>query len=134
VRRGSRDAKAKWREQYQQRFKFVQAKVTPDLAHISVESEGVAGSLDYRVKFFSTAGGGRHQISPWHDIPLMNNDGTYNLIVEIPKWTRAKYETCTTEPFNPIKQDVKNGKPRVYVWGDVRQAAMQCNAMHCHSP
>jgi len=32
--------------------------------------------------------------------------------VEIPRWTNAKMEINTKEPFNPIKQDVKKGKPR----------------------
>lgn len=28
------------------------------------------------------------------------------------QWTRAKFEIATGEPFNPIKQDVKNGALR----------------------
>lgn len=42
-----------------------------------------------------------------------------NMVVEIPKWTRQKFELSTTEPFNPVHQDSKNGKPRVYTWGDM---------------
>eukprot|EP01138_Halocafeteria_seosinensis_P011495 gb/GECG01011741.1/.p1 GENE.gb/GECG01011741.1/~~gb/GECG01011741.1/.p1 ORF type:complete len:526 (+),score=75.28 gb/GECG01011741.1/:1-1578(+) len=58
-------------------------------------------------------------ISPWHDIPLMNNDGTFNAVIEIPKWSRAKLECATNEPFNPFKHDTKKGKLRNYEWGDL---------------
>jgi inorganic pyrophosphatase len=61
---------------------------------------------------------GRVEISPWHDVPLQNADGTFNMIVEVPKWSRRKYEMATGELFNPIKIDVKNGKLREYAWGD----------------
>jgi inorganic pyrophosphatase len=40
-------------------------------------------------------------------------------ICEIPKWTRAKFEIATSELFNPIKQDVKNGQLRFYKHGDM---------------
>merc|ERR1712078_76930 len=53
-------------------------------------------------------------ISPWHDIPLKNADGTVNFICEIPKETSAKMEVATDEPKNPIKQDTKKGKLRFY--------------------
>ncbi|KAF7729258.1 Inorganic pyrophosphatase [Apophysomyces ossiformis] len=66
-------------------------------------------------------------ISPFHDIPLFaNEDGTVlNMVVEIPRWTNAKIEIATGEKLNPLKQDVKKGKPRFvrncfpykgYVW------------------
>ncbi|RWS13787.1 Inorganic pyrophosphatase-like protein [Dinothrombium tinctorium] len=53
-------------------------------------------------------------ISPFHDIPLFadQNNQTYNMVVEIPRWTNAKMEIATKEPLNPIKQDVKNGELR----------------------
>lgn len=41
------------------------------------------------------------------------------MVVEIPKWSRAKMEIATKEPFNPIKQDVKKGALRSYTWGDM---------------
>lgn len=34
------------------------------------------------------------------------------MIVEIPRWTNAKLEISKEEPFNPIKQDEKKGRPR----------------------
>lgn len=39
--------------------------------------------------------------------------------MQIPKWTRKKYEIATGEEFNPIKQDTKNGKLREYTYGDM---------------
>jgi hypothetical protein len=53
-------------------------------------------------------------ISPWHDIPLMGDNGGYNMVVEIPKMTRAKMEVATKEESNPIAQDIKKGKLRDY--------------------
>merc|ERR1711862_596550 len=53
-------------------------------------------------------------ISPWHDIPLSSEDGTYNVVVEIPKMTKAKMEIATKEPENPIAQDIKKGNLRDY--------------------
>lgn len=46
-------------------------------------------------------------------------DGTLNLVVEIPKWSRAKLECATKEPLNPIKHDIKKKKLRNYEWGDL---------------
>ncbi|KAI8377886.1 inorganic pyrophosphatase [Radiomyces spectabilis] len=34
------------------------------------------------------------------------------MVVEIPRWTNAKVEIATDQDFNPLKQDVKNGKVR----------------------
>lgn len=75
----------------------------------SVE-KGVAGTQDYRIFFKNNEG---KIISPFHDIPLVaSQDGLYNMIVEIPRWSNAKMEIATKEPFNPIKQDIKKGKLR----------------------
>ena len=51
-------------------------------------------------------------ISPWHDIPLKDGD-MYNMVVEIPKMTKAKMEVATKEENNPIAQDIKKGKLRI---------------------
>jgi inorganic pyrophosphatase len=52
----------------------------------------------------------------WHYISLKNYDKTFNMIVEIPKNTRAKMEMSKEEAKNPIKQDmIKNtNKLRFY--------------------
>ena len=57
-----------------------------------------------------------NNLSPWHDIPLQpaDSDSLYNMVVEIPKMTKAKMEVATKEPMNPIAQDIKKGKLRDY--------------------
>ncbi|KAL5968114.1 Inorganic pyrophosphatase [Taenia solium] len=69
---------------------------------------GECNSTDYRMYFFS----GTDPISPFHDIPLHNSPNTFNMVVEIPRWSNAKMEICKEELLNPIKQDVKKGKLR----------------------
>ena len=53
-------------------------------------------------------------VSPFHDIPLFadQNQGIFNMIVEVPRWTNAKMEISKEEQFNPIKQDIKKGRLR----------------------
>jgi inorganic pyrophosphatase len=55
-------------------------------------------------------------ISPWHDISLFadssQSDLIFNMVVEIPKWTNAKFEISTSKQLNPIIQDTKKGKLR----------------------
>ena len=91
---------------------------SPAVGRIHTEASGEPGSLEWRLHYFS----GETPISPWHDVPYKNTDGTYNALIEIPRWTRRKFEIATGEPFNPIKQDVKNGLLRTYAHGD-----MLCN-------
>lgn len=99
---------------------------------LKIKEEGEIFNPNYRVKYFfkDLETGYRRQVSPWHDIPLWVRDpvrtkpenipaNRYNFICEIPKWTRAKFEIATGEPFNPIKQDIKNGLPRFYKHGDM---------------
>ncbi|KAL0081354.1 inorganic pyrophosphatase [Phycomyces blakesleeanus] len=53
-------------------------------------------------------------ISPFHDIPLFadTTSSTMNMVVEIPRWTNAKYEINKETPLNPIIQDIRDGEPR----------------------
>ncbi|CAE7556462.1 PPA6 [Symbiodinium pilosum] len=103
-------------ERYRQRFKVLQSRLKePTIASILSVTEGEVGSRRFRVWFESDG----NRLSPWHDIPLRNPDGSYNFVCEIPKWTRKKYEIATGETMNPIKQDVKNGVLREYKWGDM---------------
>ena len=63
-------------------------------------------------------------ISSWHDIPLFDKDDlsnqTYNMVVEIPRFTHAKFEISRDLKLNPIIQDQKNGAnrylPNVFPW------------------
>jgi len=77
----------------------------------TTEEVGEAATADFRIKFKGEEG---EDISPWHDIPLSSNDGTYNMVVEIPKMTKAKMEVSTKEAGNPIAQDIKKGNLRDY--------------------
>ncbi|OZJ03420.1 Inorganic pyrophosphatase [Bifiguratus adelaidae] len=71
---------------------------------------GKPHSLEHRV-YIEEKG---QVVSAFHDIPLYaNKERTIlNMIVEIPRWSNAKLEISKGEAFNPIKQDVKNGKLR----------------------
>jgi len=76
---------------------------------------GNPDTLEYRV-FIEKDG---QRVSPFHDIPLVADaeKGIYNVIIEIPRDTKAKLEINKTEEFNPIKQDVKAGKLRYVEYG-----------------
>merc|ERR1719331_1176572 len=88
-----------------------------DIKHLTTATTGEPKSLDFRVQFHYNDNGQLKQISPWHDIPLFSSDGYLHMITEIPKFSCAKFEIATGEPFNPIKQDVKNGKLRDFNYG-----------------
>mmetsp|Transcript_11006 Transcript_11006/g.34039 ORF Transcript_11006/g.34039 Transcript_11006/m.34039 type:complete len:390 (-) Transcript_11006:77-1246(-) len=97
-----------------------------------IEETGEKFTPTYRCHFFfkDVETTEVQRVSPWHDIPLEVHDlvrtnpptvpsNRYNFICEIPKWSRAKFEIATNEPYNPIKQDLKNGVPRFYKHGDM---------------
>ncbi|KAJ1931531.1 V-ATPase V0 sector subunit c'', partial [Linderina macrospora] len=69
---------------------------------------GPVGTPTHRMYFAHS----HHPISPWHDIPLTAAPQTYNMVVEVPRWSNAKLEIDTKAPFNPITQDTKKGKLR----------------------
>lgn len=106
---------------YTARFKKIMQRLGDafDVKHLTTFTSGVARSLDFRVQFHYNDNGQLKQISPWHDIPLFSPDGYVHMVTEIPKFSRAKFEIATGENFNPIKQDVKNGKLRDYNYGDM---------------
>ena len=106
---------------YTARFKKVMNKLGAafDMKHLTTVTQGQKGSLDFRIQFHYNDQGQLKQISPWHDIPLFSTDGYFHMVCEIPKFSRKKFEIATGEPFNPIKQDTKNGKLREYNWGDM---------------
>merc|ERR1719316_1872955 len=77
---------------------------------ITLEEAGEFGTTDYSMTFKE----GDKVVSPWHDAPLELEDGLYNMLTEIPKMTLKKMEVDTKAPGNPIKQDEKKGKARLY--------------------
>lgn len=93
---------------------FAPAQVRPRsilaLAAYDTEVSGEEATESFRLNYKGKDGA----ISPWHDIPLEGSDGTYNMVVEIPKMTKAKMEVATKEENNPIAQDIKKGNLRDY--------------------
>merc|ERR1719163_517768 len=77
---------------------------------LTLEEAGEFGTTDYSMTFKD----GDKVISPWHDLPLELEGGLYNMLTEIPKMTLKKMEVDTKAPGNPIKQDEKKGKARLY--------------------
>ena len=53
--------------------------------------QGAADTKEYR-QFVQHEG---KDISAWHDVPLQNEDGSFNFVCEIPKETAAKMEVAT---------------------------------------
>lgn len=53
--------------------------------------QGEANTKEYR-QFVQHEG---KDVSAWHDIPLQNEDGSFNFVCEIPKETSAKMEVAT---------------------------------------
>jgi len=80
------------------------------MASYTIEERGSRNSLEYRLFIKDSTTGS--PVSPMHDIPLAAKDGTYHMVVEVPRWTNAKMEIDLKSALNPIKQDVKKGKLR----------------------
>ena len=90
----------------------------------SVEEKGrkYSDEVDqqYRVYFQD----GEDIISSWHDIPLYDvadsSNQTFNMVVEIPRFSQAKFEISRDLELNPIIQDQSHGANRylsnVFPW------------------
>mmetsp|Transcript_22582 Transcript_22582/g.40036 ORF Transcript_22582/g.40036 Transcript_22582/m.40036 type:complete len:269 (+) Transcript_22582:67-873(+) len=78
-----------------------------------VEGFTLKNEEDFRL-FIQDKNGKR--ISPWHDIPLFvdKEKRLVNFVNEIPAGGVEKMEVATKEELNPIKQDVKKNKLRLY--------------------
>lgn len=69
----------------------------------------------YTASFKSTLRLPDEQIgSYFHDVPLdlVEKDGCVNMVVEIPRWTNAKFEINTKLPATPITHDIKKNEVR----------------------
>jgi inorganic pyrophosphatase len=88
--------------------------------HVKTKDEGVLETMDYRMfAHKATDAGPQKAISMWHDVHLYPESNVVNMVCEIPKTTRKKYEIATMEGTNPIKQDIKDGKLREFLKGDI---------------
>jgi len=78
-------------------------------------------SSEYKLYFQDGQG---NMLSPWHDVPLFTQSDrtnlTYNLIVEIPRFSQAKFEIHREHLLNPIVQDKEDGQlrylPNIFPW------------------
>jgi inorganic pyrophosphatase len=86
------------------------SKLVSPRMDLTTTEAGEFGTTDYTMTFKK----GDEVISPWHDIPLEAGDGLYNMLTEIPKMTLKKMEVATKAEKNPIMQDEKKGKARLY--------------------
>ena len=77
--------------------------------------QGGADTKEYR-QFVQHEG---KDISAWHDIPLQNEDGSFNFVCEIPKETSAKMEVATVR------------SPAVFLSFEHVQNSLVCNTT-CH--
>jgi len=75
----------------------------------TTQEVGERNTLAWKMYYKNEAG---DLISPFHDIPLSSSAGTFNMVVEVPRWSNAKLEIDTGAALNPIKQDTKKGKLR----------------------
>lgn len=78
----------------------------------SFSSVSVGSKFTKNYKNYATSDG--KVVSYFHDIPidLVVPARTATMIVEVPRWSNAKFEIDTKTPGNPIVQDVKNGQVR----------------------
>jgi inorganic pyrophosphatase len=77
---------------------------------VETANSGEFGTTDFTMSFSSEG----KPFSPWHDAPLELEGGLYNMLTEIPKMSKEKMEVATKVEGNPIMQDEKKGKARLY--------------------
>lgn len=89
---------------------------------LNIDKKGDVDTVHYREQAIDIDS--KKEISLWHDIKLYptieaEKYNVINMVNEIPRCSRKKFEIATNEPGNPIKQDVKKGKLREFGKGDV---------------
>ncbi|KAK4460145.1 inorganic pyrophosphatase [Cladorrhinum samala] len=81
------------------------------LTRYSLRRAGRPFTKDYKVYFERINGHHKIPVSPFHDIPLYHDEEKkiFNMVVEVPRFTNAKFEISRTEFLNPITQDTDDG-------------------------
>lgn len=81
------------------------------LSEFKTISQGSKYSLDFK-QYLRMPNGNTGSF--FHDVPLELNtkNFTVNMVVEIPRWSNAKFEISKETKLNPIIQDTKKGKLR----------------------
>jgi len=75
-------------------------------------------------KLYLSDAGQKRILSYWHDVPLLTltdtTKKTYNMVVEIPRFSQAKFEIHREHLMNPIVQDREDNHlrfvPNVFPW------------------
>lgn len=101
-----------------------QASLAAIQYNYTTEQRGQRFAEDNSFSLYFREGSGGDLVSPWHDIPLYYQgdptNQTLNMIVEIPRFSQAKFEIHREQGLNPIKQDVKAGHlrylPNLFPW------------------
>ncbi|KAL2173150.1 inorganic pyrophosphatase [Thermothelomyces heterothallicus CBS 202.75] len=77
-----------------------------------IRKSGRPFTKDFRVHFVRAHDG--VPVSPFHDIPLYHDreKGILNMVIEIPRWSNAKFEISREKSLNPIVQDTLDHAPR----------------------
>jgi len=105
-----------WRSYSQQSRRLLTSALLQTRRHhrgiATIVGKGKPGTSDFKMETVENESG--KQISAWHDIPLFCEGEGLNMVVEIPKYTKAKMEINTKLELNPIVQDTKKGVLRDY--------------------
>ncbi|KAK3989630.1 putative inorganic pyrophosphatase [Cladorrhinum sp. PSN332] len=82
-----------------------QSSAGSDAATYSLRRVGRPFTKDYTVYFEQSHDG--TPVSPFHDIPLYHDKHKeiFNMVVEVPRFTNAKFEISRSKFLNPITQD-----------------------------
>jgi len=108
---------------------FIETSLVAATRYIT-EQKGQKYAEDQTFSLYYKEEGTNAYVSPWHDIPLYSDEDstnkTLNMIVEIPRFTQAKFEIHREFGLNPIKQDVKDNKLR-YIYNIFPWHGHVCN-------
>eukprot|EP00466_Bigelowiella_natans_P004757 jgi/Bigna1/74091/fgenesh1_pg.27_\ len=95
-----------WRSYSQQSRRLLTSALLQTRRHhrgiATIVGKGKPGTSDFKMETVENESG--KQISAWHDIPLFCEGEGLNMVVEIPKYTKAKMEINTKLELNPIVQ------------------------------
>ena len=98
---------------------FALEKVLSEFSLVERGRKYEADGSQYKI-YLKTSGG--ELVSAWHDLPLTRagDQETYNMVVEIPRFSQAKFEINREMRLNPLVQDLADGQPRylanVFPW------------------
>ena len=98
---------------------FALEKVLSEFSLVERGRKYEADGSQYKI-YLKTSGG--DLVSAWHDLPLTRagDQETYNMVVEIPRFSQAKFEINREMRLNPLVQDLADGQPRylanVFPW------------------